>query len=152
VSVFGNELMAWCLHLQLVVVNGGQRTNVTLSPQPATAAVSQSTLQAVLSGKSTLIAPNVNKGARVTADTDKVPISRLSATRVVQPVPSQEYLPKGEKRSSHNAIEKRYRLSINDRIIELKELMCGKEGKVRMRSIEVAIICILYSFYFLFCY
>lgn len=149
-SVSVCELMAWCLHLQLVVVNGGQRTNVTLSPQPATTAVSQSTLQAVLSGKSALIAPNVNKGARVTADTDKVPISRLSASRVVQPVQPQEYLPKGEKRSSHNAIEKRYRLSINDRIVELKELMCGKEGKVRKRSIEVAIICLLYSFCFLF--
>lgn len=40
-------------------------------------------------------------------------------------------LPKGEKRTSHNAIEKRYRLSINDKIIELKNIVVGEEAKVR---------------------
>ena len=39
--------------------------------------------------------------------------------------------PKGEKRTSHNAIEKRYRLSINDKIIELKNLVVGEEAKVQ---------------------
>jgi len=37
---------------------------------------------------------------------------------------------KGEKRTSHNAIEKRYRLSINDKITELKDLVAGTEAKV----------------------
>ena len=43
--------------------------------------------------------------------------------------------PKGEKRTSHNAIEKRYRLSINDKIIELKNLVVGEEAKVQYTSV-----------------
>ena len=34
------------------------------------------------------------------------------------------------KRSSHNAIERRYRNSINDKILELKNLIAGEEAKV----------------------
>jgi len=39
-------------------------------------------------------------------------------------------LVRGEGRSAHNAIEKRYRLSINDKIVELRELIAGKDSKV----------------------
>ena len=35
-----------------------------------------------------------------------------------------------ERKSSHNVIEKRYRLSINDKILELKNLVAGEESKV----------------------
>lgn len=42
---------------------------------------------------------------------------------------------KGEKRISYNVIEKRYRLSINDKIIELKDLVVGIEVKVRIKII-----------------
>ncbi len=34
------------------------------------------------------------------------------------------------KKSSHNAIERRYRNSINDKILELKNLIAGEEAKV----------------------
>lgn len=34
------------------------------------------------------------------------------------------------KRSAHNAIERRYRTSINDKIIELKNMVVGEEAKV----------------------
>lgn len=35
------------------------------------------------------------------------------------------------KRSAHNAIERKYRTSINDKIIELKNIVVGEEAKVR---------------------
>ena len=37
---------------------------------------------------------------------------------------------KTEKRSAHNAIERRYRTSINDKIVELKNLVVGPDTKV----------------------
>ena len=55
-------------------------------------------------------------------DSEKVPINRLN-----NPNKGPK---KGEKRTSHNAIEKRYRLSINDKITELKDLVAGTEAKV----------------------
>ncbi|KAK3100385.1 hypothetical protein FSP39_019112 [Pinctada imbricata] len=61
-------------------------------------------------------------------ESDKVPINRLS--------PSAGKVPKkGEKRTSHNAIEKRYRLSINDKITELKDLVAGTEAKLNKSAV-----------------
>lgn len=59
-------------------------------------------------------------------DSDKLPINRLG----VKSSPSVGNGGRGEKRTAHNAIEKRYRLSINDKIIELKDLVVGPEAKV----------------------
>lgn len=40
---------------------------------------------------------------------------------------------KDEKpRSSHNVIERRYRTSINDKIMELKDMILGTEAKVNI--------------------
>lgn len=55
-------------------------------------------------------------------DPEKFPINRLTN--------SKENKPREGKRSAHNAIERRYRTSINDKIIELKDIICGTEAKV----------------------
>ena len=48
-------------------------------------------------------------------------------------LPSDGYSSKKpERKSSHNVIEKRYRLSINDKILELKNLVAGDDSKVRV--------------------
>ena len=56
----------------------------------------------------------------------KIAISRLVHTKPLQVV-------KMEKRTTHNAIERRYRTSINDKINELKNLLVGAEEKVRTK-------------------
>jgi len=56
-------------------------------------------------------------------DPNKIPISRLANSKGQVGV-------KTEKRSAHNLIEKRYRTSINDKIVELKDLVCGQDTKV----------------------
>jgi len=39
--------------------------------------------------------------------------------------------PQPEVRSSHNIVEKRYRMSINDKLGELRELVDGRDSKVQ---------------------
>lgn len=58
---------------------------------------------------------------------EKMPIKQVPGS-VKQPEPPKE----GERRTTHNIIEKRYRSSINDKIIELKDLVMGTDAKVKM--------------------
>ena len=44
---------------------------------------------------------------------------------------------KPERKSAHNVIEKRYRSSINDKIVELKDIVAGKDAKVRINQITL---------------
>lgn len=57
--------------------------------------------------------------------------------RAVQQEPLRSGPPrvKEVKRSTHNAIEKRYRTSINDKIVELKNILVGEGGKLNKSAI-----------------
>lgn len=53
--------------------------------------------------------------------------SKVAINRVQPP---KEHKVKEFKRSAHNAIEKKYRTSINDKIVELKNMVVGEDAKV----------------------
>lgn len=63
-------------------------------------------------------------GFPVLVDADKIQINRIITPQIKENKPPA-------KRSAHNAIERRYRTSINDKIIELKNIIVGEEAKVR---------------------
>lgn len=46
------------------------------------------------------------------------------------PVAPGGVVKEGERRTTHNIIEKRYRSSINDKIVELRDLVMGNDAKV----------------------
>ncbi|KAH0945834.1 hypothetical protein HN011_011135 [Eciton burchellii] len=69
-------------------------------------------------------------GIPVVLDTDKVQINRLNTSTHVG-VPRVREV----KRSAHNAIERRYRTSINDKIIELKNIIVGVDAKLNKSAI-----------------
>jgi len=74
--------------------------------------------------ESVRIAPLQVRGGPVTADT--LPIGYI---------PPEDRPNKGIRKSGHNAIEKRYRSSINDRIVELKNIVAGDEAKMNKSAI-----------------
>ncbi|XP_007939640.1 sterol regulatory element-binding protein 1 [Orycteropus afer afer] len=89
------------------------------------AAVQTGSLQTLVSG-GTILAT-----VPLVVDTDKLPINRLAANGKAPGVAQS----RGEKRTAHNAIEKRYRSSINDKIIELKDLVVGTEAKLNKSAV-----------------
>ncbi|XP_057570571.1 sterol regulatory element-binding protein 1 isoform X6 [Hippopotamus amphibius kiboko] len=88
-------------------------------------AVQAASLQTLVSG-GTILAT-----VPLVVDTDKLPINRLAAGGKA-PGSAQS---RGEKRTAHNAIEKRYRSSINDKIVELKDLVVGTEAKLNKSAV-----------------
>ncbi|XP_076178281.1 sterol regulatory element-binding protein 1-like [Ptiloglossa arizonensis] len=74
--------------------------------------------------------PVLTTGIPVVLDTDKVQINRLNTNTHVG-VPRVKEV----KRSAHNAIERRYRTSINDKIIELKNIIVGVDAKLNKSAI-----------------
>ncbi|CAG9861636.1 unnamed protein product [Phyllotreta striolata] len=68
-------------------------------------------------------------GIPVLLDSENRSVNRVPINRV-QPVKIRE-----GKRSAHNAIERKYRTSINDKILELKNIVVGEEAKLNKSAI-----------------
>jgi len=63
----------------------------------------------------------------IATSSDKLAITRVTP---YSPPTIETPLFKPEKQKAHNAIEKRYRMSINDKIMELKDMLVGPTAKV----------------------
>lgn len=66
----------------------------------------------------------------ILATTTHVPVSAIMVEQEEENV-----RPKEVKKTTHNAIERRYRTSINDKIVELKTMLVGEAGKLNKSAI-----------------
>lgn len=109
--------------LQAKVIKGEQQPTQTVMYSTPISTVNQGNqnLHTILNSGQILTTTSIP----LVLDSDKVAINRISATGLKEPKVKEV------KRSAHNAIERKYRTSINDKIIELKNIIVGEEAKVR---------------------
>ena len=108
--------------------SGSASIVITTSPTASNSATSPTPIG---NGVSATVIPGTTPVRLV--EREKVAISRINTSNTKQSGGGQ--VGRGEGRSAHNAIEKRYRLSINDKIVELRELIAGKDSKVGRRQL-----------------
>nr|CAH7720133.1 unnamed protein product [Callosobruchus chinensis] len=115
--------------LQAKILKSDIQTNITQPTVVYTTSVSSKTTQPIHTILSTSGILTTANGIPVVLDSEsKVPINR------VQPA-NKEYKVKEVKRSAHNAIERKYRTSINDKIVELKNIIAGESAKLNKSAI-----------------
>jgi sterol regulatory element-binding transcription factor 1 len=117
-------------------VNGGAGASIMITTSPVSSAgVSITPATVSTNSQATMLSGSVPMRL---VDREKVAISRLntsSSNSSSSKLAMSGQLGHGEGRSAHNAIEKRYRLSINDKIIELRELIAGKDSKLNKSGV-----------------
>ncbi|XP_068148507.1 sterol regulatory element-binding protein 1 [Drosophila tropicalis] len=100
--------------------------------QPAQSVASPKTSPPIATGRSS----NKNR-APLVPSVNNTSTASAAATVTAPKVPIQRVQPKVKevKRSAHNAIERRYRTSINDKITELKNLVVGEAAKLNKSAV-----------------
>lgn len=84
-----------------------------------------STIHTIVPGQTQILATGIP--LVIDSNENKIPINRI---------PTKQPVFKEVKKSAHNAIERKYRTSINDKIIELKNMVVGVDAKVSRHSIS----------------
>lgn len=124
-SITTDKLQPVVLQAKLIGDN-----QITTSPvMYTTATVSKTTTQPIHTLLNTTNGQILTTGIPLVIDTDsKVPINRM-------PTQVKDTKVKEVKRSAHNAIERKYRTSINDKISELKNIVVGVDAKLNKSAI-----------------
>ncbi|XP_015042966.1 sterol regulatory element-binding protein 1 [Drosophila pseudoobscura] len=116
-------------------------TILTTAEQPMTVLLEKTMATTVTSPKpSPPIAPSNGNGSRPSKGRVLLapsPATEATNQSVAGKVPINRVQPKVKevKRSAHNAIERRYRTSINDKITELKNLVVGDQAKLNKSAV-----------------